>query len=319
MSVMQFVSVAALAAITGMTGPGASVAYGNVTIPTLPVGRPGNAADSTGYGSVAYLYNIGRTEVTNAQYTAFLNAVAASDPNGLYNTNMDGSFGGIARSGSNGSYIYSTVAGRENNPVTSVSFWSATRFANWLHNGQPIGGQTASTTEDGAYTLTPVGISANTITRNAGWRWAVMSEDEFYKAAYHQPATQGGDSDDYWFYPTSSNNAPTSAEANYGNAVGNTTPVGSYAANHYGTFDMGGNVWEWTEVIVAGPYRGVRGGAFSGSFGLRAEPLTHVGTASGAGVTNGFRLVQIPAPSAAAVLAIVGLAVNRRRRSSPST
>lgn len=53
MSVMQFVSVAALAAITGMTGPGASVAYGNVTIPTLPVGRPGNAADSTGYGSVA--------------------------------------------------------------------------------------------------------------------------------------------------------------------------------------------------------------------------------------------------------------------------
>lgn len=41
--------------------------------------------------------------VTNAQYVEFLNAKAASDPHGLYNTNMANFNGGIVRSGSDGS------------------------------------------------------------------------------------------------------------------------------------------------------------------------------------------------------------------------
>ena len=40
---------------------------------------------------------IARTEVTNAQYAEFLNAVAASDPNSLFHASMD-----ITRSGSSG-------------------------------------------------------------------------------------------------------------------------------------------------------------------------------------------------------------------------
>ncbi|MFN8729902.1 MAG: formylglycine-generating enzyme family protein, partial [Planctomyces sp.] len=239
----SFLSVAALAAVTGLA---ISTASASITIPTVAIGNPGNAPDPlTGglYGSVAYTYNIGQTEVTNAQYAAFLNARAASDPFALYNTNMAGTFGGITRSGSDGSYSYSTVSGRENNPVNFVSFWDATRFANWLHNGQGSGD-----TETGAYTLTPGGISANTITRNAGWQWAVTSEDEWYKAAYHQPASAGGDSDNYWQYPTSSNTKPVAGVgANYGHVIGNTTPVGIFAPNFYGTFDMGGNVWEMND------------------------------------------------------------------------
>ena len=129
MSMKSFISVAALAAVTGL---GASVASAQITIPTVRIGNPGNAADpTTGFGSVAYTYNIGSTEVTNAQYAAFLNAKAASDPFALYNTNMAGSVGGITRSGSAGSYTYATVSGRANNPVNYVSFWDATRFANW--------------------------------------------------------------------------------------------------------------------------------------------------------------------------------------------
>ena len=308
MTVKSFISVAALAAATGLA---ATSALAQITIPTVPIGNPGNAADpATGFGSVAYTYNIGSTEVTNAQYAAFLNAKAASDPFNLYNTSMAGSLGGITRAGSAGSYTYSTVSGRANNPVNYVSFWDATRFANWLHNGQGSGD-----TETGAYTVTAAGISANTITRNAGWQWAVTSENEWYKAAYHQPASAGGDSDNYWLYPTQSNAVPTTAQANiFGNGLNNARPVGSYAANYYGTFDMGGNVDEWTEAIIFSSNRGFRGGSFSNDeTKLRATFRDGFPPSVNAN-TVGFRVSQVPGPSSVALLAIGGLGALRRRR-----
>jgi sulfatase modifying factor 1 len=306
MSVKSFISVAALAAVTGLA---TSVASASITIPTVAIGNPGNAADPiTGFGSVAYSYNIGTTEVTNAQYAAFLNAVAATDTYALYNTDMAGSFGGITRSGSAGSYTYSTVSGRANNPVNFVSFWDATRFANWLHNGQGSGD-----TETGAYTLTSSGISGNTVTRNAGWQWAVTSENEWYKAAYHQPASAGGDSDNYWLYSTSSNTI-TTAQANYDALIGNTTPVGSYAANYYGTFDMGGNVWEWNDGILFDITRIIRGGSFNNNGNDLRSVTRSNGLPSLEVSLVGFRVSQVPAPGAVALLAIGGLVTARRRR-----
>ena len=40
-------------------------------------------------------------------------------------------------------------------------------------------------------------------------------------------------------------NTISTREANYDNHVGDTTPVGQYAANGYGLYDMAGNVMEW--------------------------------------------------------------------------
>ena len=60
---------------------GGGMAQATITMPTVPVGNPFNANDNTGYGKVDYNYNIGTYEVTNTQYTAFLNAVDAGGTN----------------------------------------------------------------------------------------------------------------------------------------------------------------------------------------------------------------------------------------------
>ncbi len=99
-----------------------SPAASAVTIDWVTIGDPGNACDpqmSGCHGSVADVYRIGKHEVTNAQYAEFLSAKAASDPLGMYNTDMGTTiWGGIERSGSSGSHTYSLVAGREQMPVT---------------------------------------------------------------------------------------------------------------------------------------------------------------------------------------------------------
>lgn len=247
-----------------------TIAGAQIEIPTVIIGDPGNPADTrvmtndgtSGYGSVAYVYHIGKYEVTNGQYAAFLNAVASSDPHALYDLAMAGTFGGITRSGEDGSFTY--TATRPNAPVNYVSFWSAARFANWLTNGQGSGG-----TETGVYDLTdPVAITNNTVTRDAtAWAnggVAIASENEWYKAAYYSGSPTGAGGEGYWLYPTQSNSITTS-DANYNYLVGDVTDVGTYTddPSYYGTFDQAGNVSEWNdELLFSGSSRGVRGGSF---------------------------------------------------------
>src|SRR5258708_473506 len=55
----------------------------------VSIGDVGNLNDTTGFGAVSYQYQITRYEITNAQYAAFLNAVArAGDPHQLYDLGM---------------------------------------------------------------------------------------------------------------------------------------------------------------------------------------------------------------------------------------
>lgn len=304
-------------ALVGMS----SVTLAQIHMPTVPIGYAGNSADSrvmvdgtSGYGRVDYNFNIGTYEVTAGQYTAFLNAVAATDPNGLYSPNQAlltvGS--GITRSGVSGSYAYSVDPAFMNRPVNYVHSRNAARFANWLHNGQPTGPQNATTTEDGAYTL--IAGQIYPLARNAGWQWALTSEDEWYKAAYYQPASQGGDTDDYWLYPTSSNNLPVAGvDANFGSVFNAQTPVGSYAANFFGTFDMGGNVWEWNESLLVGTFRGVRGGAFDrSSADLQADARSR-NYPTNEQFFIGIRVSQVPAPSWIPALSLAGLLAAVRR------
>jgi len=306
-----------------------------VTMDWSTVGNAGNAADpTTGFGSVGYEYRIGTYEVTNSQYAAFLNAAAASDPNGLYNSGMGlNPRGGITRSGSDGSYTYSVRTNMGDKPVNFVSWFDAARMSNWMTNGQGAGG-----TESGVYSFNGVN-SISGITRDLSNPNQVFipTEDEWYKAAYHQPFAEGGDSDDYWLYATQSNSIPTIASAtgigdvanpgqdvvNYAGGAdwsllnGNVTTVGSAGStSFYGAFDMNGNVWEWNETLI-GSSRGVRGGSFGGSESFLRSSFRNFNFPSDEFNGVGFRLASpVPGPGSVALLA-VGAPLLARRRSRP--
>ena len=305
-----------------------------VTFEWATVGNPGNAGDvqSLGtFGSVGNTYRISKHEVTNAQYTCFLNAVdpAGTNPNDVYNTNMGSDANGginFSSGAANGSK-YGIKSGRDNNPVVFVSYFDAMRFTNWLHNGQGTG-----STESGVYNI---GTGINE-TRAAGARFFIPSENESYKAAYYDPNTAS-----YFDYPTSSNTIPTSEapagsganSANYReNGTDNfvvtgsdtfdsnqnyLTDVGAYTTSlsPYGTLDQGGNVWEWNEAVI-GSSRGLDGGSWLfGSLGLGASFRSRVGPPIEVNDV-GFRVAsQVPEPSTLLLgaLGAIGLLLRRRR------
>ena len=213
-----------------------------ITIPTVVVGDPGNTADpETLFGAVGYSFRIAKYDVTIGQYTAFLNAVAQSDPHGLYNKKMatDLLVAGIARAGKSGRYSYSVIppsgaiqisaATASNRPITYVSWFDAARFSNWMSNGQPTGRQISKTTENGAYNLSDrrarrgIAVPRNTFNPNTGVTptYYLPTEDEWYKAAFYNPNLNnkaGG----YTLYATNSNVAPVNspgADSNGANQI----------------------------------------------------------------------------------------------------
>lgn len=325
------------------------VGWGDIQIPTVPVANPGNAAElsgesaSGGYGpdrlcgAVDYSYQISTYAITASQYTAFLNAVAGVDSYQLYNPEMWSNDYGckIERYGGSGTtadpYAYRVAADWEKRPVNYVSWADAARFANWLHNGQPTGLQNADTTEDGAYALngamTTEAIQG--ITRTPAARWAIPTEDEWYKAAYHK---NDGVTGHYFDYPTSSDLVPandwlspdpgntvTYAPTNGDYTIGSPywrTEVGEHeqSASPYGTFDQGGNVWEWNEALVTATTRGRRGGTFF----INATHLRAAARASAAPLNEdavtGFRVTALPEPASTMGLLAGSIVLLRRRR-----
>ena len=308
-----------------------------VTIDTVTVGDAGNAADTTGYGAVADVFAIGKYEVTIGQYTTFLNSVATVTSDSyivdLWTGSMatDLNIAGISRSGSGtlaDPYSYSAI-GSGNRPITYVSWFDAARFANWVNNGATNG----ASTETGAYTLN--GATNGIITKNAGATWWIPSEDEWYKAAYYKG---GGTSAGYWVYPTQSDSAPgnniggAANQANYyaGDYAVTQSPDYSSTQNYltdggafsnsasaYGTFDQGGNVWEWNDAVI-GSSRGRRGGSWSDGVAFFLQSATRGSLDPASEVGNvGFRVASVPEPSTYALVLMAGAGwlVWRRRRS----
>jgi formylglycine-generating enzyme len=275
-----------------------------VTIDMVTVGNPGNANDTGGTfnGAVAYSYQIGKFDVTIAQYTDFLNAVAKTDTYSLYNASMatDRNVAGILQTGSSGAYVYGVIAASGTapyggvsaggRPITYVSWYDAARFANWMSNGQGSG-----STENGAYDLANAAAGTapakNLINPNTGAAptFYIPNANEWYKSAYYSPLLNSG-SGGYYAYATQSNDAPGNIigsgtnQANYapGGVYSVTqsysplpepeqnylTDVGAFSGSgsFYGTFDQSGNVFQWNDLDgTAGSSRGLRGGSWHGN------------------------------------------------------
>jgi len=286
------------------------------------VSDPRNPPDHTGYGAVPYTFQIAKTEVTLAQYAEFLNAVASSDPRNLWSPSFKNAPVAsmmrerilIDRTGEPGAYRYSVPPEAAQQPVSFIGFFEAMRFANWIHNGQG-----AADTESGAYAISK---NQGLAVHSPEARVWIPTEDEWYKAAYYHPESKGGPVGGYWQFPTRSNVPPAVKSAGdpepnaasfggYAGEKGHTSynflPVASLpnAASHYGTFDQGGNVWEWNEAVLFQKQRGMRGGSTPHTIDKLRSSVRSSASPERRYPDTGFRLARaLPAsdqaPSAAA-------------------
>lgn len=208
-------------------------------------------------------YLIGRYEVTNAEYTAFLNEQDAYK-SFEYDSRMS-----ILRSETY-PYTFTTVAGRENHPVTYIGYLDAEMYAAWK-------------------------------TWKTSRTYRLPTKHEWQKAA----AWDSGQVL-FWLYGFRSDSIDCS-RANYLGCRGDTSPVGFYnginagtiySASYYGCYDMSGNVWEWTSEEYQGN-RVIRGGsAFYGSDESRTNypyPLDPTFRSSNVGIRV---VMEIDCPSA---------------------
>jgi sulfatase modifying factor 1 len=309
-------------------------------------------------GAVGYAYNIGKYEVTAGQYRDFLNAAdpTGANPYGLYNSEMDTSQWGcqITWNASASTYDFSgrpsgTEADWVNRPVNHVSWYDAAMFCNWLTSGNVNQGAYDTSVAAGwgsSYGSDYTGVTAHDspemddLIHTYGTVYVIPSEDEWYKAAYYDPNKPGGAG--YWDYPTKSDdpNVPSNnlIDPDPGNnatfwdddyTIGGPyyrTEVGAHenSESPYGTFDQGGNVFEWNETILEGSdgyWRGLRGGDYiywSSYLHANWRPYFYSGPTSEANDV-GFRVASVPEPGSTMLLvsgAIAGLIWWRRTRAA---
>jgi hypothetical protein len=255
----------------------------------VTVGQPGNPTDTTGIpnpaGAVPYEYRIGKYEISE-QMIDKANAL-----------------GGLG--------INKDTRGPDK-PASSVSWFEAAKFVNWL-NTSTLSVPAYKFDAEGNFQLwepADPGYDPTNLYRNKLARYFLPSADEWYKAAFYDPSTGV-----YWDYPTGSDVAPISVA--FGTAPGTAVwnqpfeqgPAEVYlsgGASPYGTVGQGGNVWEWEEsesnLVNDTPaaQRGLRGGdwipslsalGMSSTFRNRFLPENNP-------INVGFRVASIPEPGA---------------------
>jgi serine/threonine-protein kinase len=167
-------------------------------------------------------YFIGKYPVTNVQYAAFVQAERRQVPRHWKNGKIP--------------------AGKEQHPVVNVSWEDAVAFCKWASQatGRMIALPTKAQWEKAARGAPP---SVPPFSPAQAGVNLVHYEGE-------NRGRQGG------LYPWG-DEPPDANRCNFGNQVGDTTPVGRYSPqgdSPYGCADMAGNVWEWCADWYGGDY-----------------------------------------------------------------
>lgn len=229
--------------------PGIQIPVANIPAGSFYMGSPDSEANRSitepqHRVTLTQDFYMGKYEVTNAQFAAFLNHPAAqitvkkdplSDTPNIFiaegpvtyfnGTTMVTEIRPLAFS-SDGLEIHNfglnwdgnqwkpAQPGYEDHPVVYVTWWGAKAFADWVT-------QTS-------------GITCQLPTE-AQWEYACRGE-----------YPNKGEATDTHPYALGDGFALVRENANISNGHGITSAVGSYPPNNYGLYDMHGNVWEWT-------------------------------------------------------------------------
>ena len=276
------------------------------TIDFVNIGNAGNAADTTSFGAVPYEYRVGTYEITQ-------DAITKATASGMSNVTARPWTG--------------------NQPAANITWYEAAAFVNFLNTNS---GKTAAydlTFSSGSWSMALWSseqawtAGGTNLYRNKDAFYFLPSENEWYKAAYYNPAGTN-----YFLYPTGSDTAPTAVASgtNAGTAVyNNAASVPAIVASAgglspYGTMGQGGNVWEWNESALDGTNssssenRAQRGGRWSGpEFGLSSSGQNG-NDPTWESDTIGFRVASVPEPSCMILMLGSGMILLARRRRGSS-
>jgi hypothetical protein len=273
----------------------------------VTIGNPGNPPDANPNpaGAVPYAYRIGKYEISEQM---------------IDRVNVLGSLG-----------ITKDSRGPEF-PATSVTWYEAAKFANWLNTSS--GNSPAYKFDSGGvfqlWLPSDPGYNPNNLYRNSLAKYFLPSINEWHKAAYYD-----GGAGVYYDYPTGSDSIPdgidfiedTVFDAVFRDGAANPGPnaimnVGRLSP--YGTGGQGGNVQEWEETAfdrvnnVANEQRRLPGG----SWGDIYTAMNATNTLGGVGPLFdanfvGFRVASvIPEPGPHMLLGIGFVRfLGRRKRS----